>query len=177
MPAYRHGHPWTVEDPGFAARVVEEAVVARVQAARDRERHLDVDRDPVPKEQPVAVELVPQFDVPAGQVVDPEGAAGSQQANALGDPPATPLQVVAVGHLVADPRAIFLGQVERRVGEDELVGARRELREDLQAVALEERAEVGGVAGLQDRDRTPETRRHPAPAGLTAPAFHSRLRQ
>src|SRR6478609_8933031 len=60
----------TVERLWSPVAVVNQAVVAWVQPARDWQRHLHVDRDPMPKEQAMPIELMSQLDVPPREVVD-----------------------------------------------------------------------------------------------------------
>src|SRR5215210_7820878 len=120
VPADGDRYPRTMEEPGLALRVIQEAVVRRVEASGDRQRVLDVHRDPVSEDHSLGAEAVAERDVPLRQVPQEECPARLEHPNPLGDPAPTPLQVLLLGQRVAAPVTVILTQVEWRVSEQQI---------------------------------------------------------
>ena len=74
MTAFRDGNSRTIEYARFTLRVVQQAVMRRVQPAWDRQCRLDVDRNPVTECQ-LAGEKGAEVDIPLRKVVDEQATA------------------------------------------------------------------------------------------------------
>src|SRR5690606_16792675 len=142
-----YGQAWPSETLGLALRVVEQAVMRRVESAWDWQAHFEVHRDPVSEHHPGVVQEVPELDVPPWDVVEPDGSTRLHDAGALLDPRLAPGEVLLVLETVVDALAVVLVQIERWVREHQVHGLVFDLRQPLQTVALEELPEIG----LKDR--------------------------
>jgi len=86
--------------------------------------------------------MVAKLDVPAGDVVEEEGAARLQCANAFGDPPVAPPDIFIIFPQIVDTCPVFLAEVERRVGEDRVDAFVADVGKELGAIAPEIRTYV-----------------------------------
>ena len=149
VPALLDGGPEPTERLRSALAVVKQCVVGRIQPPLDRPAPCLLDGDPVPERQAELLEEAPHADAPLRQVVHEERPARSQRSCALPEPAPAPLQVLGNRLIVADPCPVFLADVERRVGEDDVDRVRLDLWKHVQAVILVELPE----AGPDDLDR------------------------
>src|SRR5262249_39993280 len=103
------------EGLGLAFRVVEQAVMGRVESSWNGQAELDADRNPVSELHSQSVQVMPELNVPAGDIVDEEGAARLEDADAFTDPFLAPVQVFASLPKVVDAGAVFLPEIEGRI--------------------------------------------------------------
>ena len=98
----------TTESLRLPLRVVEQTVMARMEASGNRETCGDLNCDPMPEIHAEFREVSPERDVPFRQVVEEECAARLDGAHAFSNPCLTPLQIFFFGLEVIAVLAVFL---------------------------------------------------------------------
>jgi hypothetical protein len=93
--------------------------------------------------------MMPQLNIPARNIVEEEGAAPQENADAFVDPFLAPVKILIILPEVVDARSVFLPQVEWRVGEDGVDTLVTDVRKQLDAIASEQGAKVGHIKRLE----------------------------
>lgn len=140
--------------------VVQQAVMARMQAARNRQARTHFNRNPVPKFEPLLGQEGPERHIPFRQVVNEKGTARFQHADALCQLFTTPLDIVFVGQIVVSVFSVFLANVEWGV---------RKNRVDY--FILDKRQYVQAVRGVQSTDSGDVIRQEVLPRSLQERAY------
>ena len=151
--------------------VVQDAVVGGLEGLAQR-LAAGIPGDPVLEIGPLGQQR-DRMDEQPRDVVDEDAAGGLEDAQGLAEPLVGPLQVFLERQLVL-VGAVFLAQVERRVGEDHIDGVVADRGHHVQAVDVEHRvglerhgrprrrhslAQAAGGAGRVAKVRLPEGRR------------------
>ena len=84
----------------FSLGVIEEAVMAWVQAAGYRQAGADFNGDPVPEVEPLLAKESPEHHVPFRKVVKEQRPTRFQDAHTFSEPSPAPLNVLAFGQTV-----------------------------------------------------------------------------
>lgn len=129
----------------FSLAVVEQAVMAWVQATGYRQAGADFDGDPVPEVKPLLAKESPEQHVPFRKVVQEERPARFQYTHAFGKPTPAPLDVATIRQAVIGSLAVFFAKVEGWVRKDHVNRAIFEKRQDLHAIVGEKRAVRGDM--------------------------------
>ncbi len=140
VPTNRNRQPWPLEELRLSLCEVKEAVVRRVQAARNWKQHLDVDRHPVPELELLFVHHVPEFDIPPREVIEPKSPARREDSSTLLYPRLAPVQVFLFLQRVIYSSAVILVEVERRISKNDVKRIVLDLSEQFEAVALKQLA-------------------------------------
>src|SRR5258708_4188273 len=118
MPAYLNGRPDASERVSLPFRVVEQAVMARMETSWNWEARRHFNGDPVPEIHAEFAQLRPENDVPLWQVVEEKRPAWSYCAHALSNPLFAPCEILVLGFEIIAVHAVFFSQVKRWIGED-----------------------------------------------------------
>ena len=120
---------------------IQQRIMRRVKPLLDRERILDIDRDPVPECQFV-VKVRAQGQVPLRQIPHKKRPPGFENPYHFVEPFAAPVHVVVTGACVVDVGGIFFPQVERGICESEINAFWLKRAHNLNAIGLKKLAEV-----------------------------------
>ena len=131
--------------------VVQQAVMARMEPSWNGKAGGNLDSYPVPESHAKLREVNTEEDVPLREVIEEERATRLESADALGNPGFAPNQVFIIRLKVVAVFAVFLPEVERRVGEDSINDSVFDVRQDRHAVRREQCSERGGVNGIKLR--------------------------
>src|SRR5438094_6219607 len=110
MPACDDRRPDSVERLWSPFGEVEQAVMTRVEPARNWKASGHLDGDPVAKMHPPRREVGSKEDVPLRQVVEEEGTTGLKDPDALVNPRHAPREILWVREAVVRLLAVFLPQ-------------------------------------------------------------------
>jgi hypothetical protein len=92
---------------------------------------------------PKAGEKGPEKNIPLWEVIEKEGAAGLQNPNTLRHPSMAPIQIGFLGERIVRSIAVFLSEVEWRIGKDRIDNAIPDPRKDRHAVVGVQGSETG----------------------------------
>jgi hypothetical protein len=111
VPADLNRRPKATKGLWLPFGVVEQAVMARVQSARNREAGGDLYGDPVPELHLERHEVAPKRTFHFG-------AAGLENADAFCRPSHAPFEVMGIRYEVVTTLAVLLPEIEGRIGKD-----------------------------------------------------------
>ena len=149
MPASLDRRSDLAERLWFALREIKQAVMAGVEPARYRKAAFHVDRDVVAEAHALLHEVGAEHDVPPGNVVDEQRAAGPQHTHALIQPRIAPGEIVVLGATVIAVVAVLLVQIKRWIRKNSVDGVACNDRKKFKAVTIEKSAQVGTIVRLQ----------------------------